>query len=86
MEFTLLSEGQIWGNDIESQLDIMQKYGKKAAITDLVILTGGYVCENTDYNVLEDKSLSGRVGWFWTKSDDNDNDVRAVYQIGNKDY
>lgn len=84
MEFTLLSEGQIWGNDIESQLDIMQKYGKKAAITDLVILTGGYVCENTDYNVLEDKSLSGRVGWFWTKSDDNDNDVRAVDQYGFK--
>ena len=38
-ELTLLSEGQIWGNDKERQLDVIRKYGIKAAITDLCILT-----------------------------------------------
>lgn len=85
-ELTLLSEGQIWGNDTENQLDIMRKYGTKAAITDLAILTGAYVCEDTDYNIAEDNSLSGRVGWFWTKSDDKDGDVRAVIKDGYKNY
>lgn len=26
---TLLSEGQIWGNDKESKLGVIRKYGKK---------------------------------------------------------
>lgn len=81
-ELTLLSEGQIWGNNNESQLDVMKKYGTKAAITDLCILTGSYLCEDTDYNIDEDRSLTGRTSWFWTKSDDGDNDVRAVYKNG----
>lgn len=34
-DLTLLSEGQIWGNEKESQLEVMRKYGTKAAITDL---------------------------------------------------
>lgn len=39
-ELTLLSEGQIWENRIVSQLEVIRKYGTKAAITDLCILTG----------------------------------------------
>ena len=77
-DLTLLSEGQIWGNDKESQLEVIRKYGTKAAITDLCVLTGSYLCEDTDYNIYEDSSLKGRTSWFWTRSDDNDNDVRAV--------
>ena len=77
-ELTLLSEGQIWGNSSESQLEVIRKYGTKAAITDLCVLTGSYLCEDTDYNIDEDKSLTGRTSWFWTRSDDGDNDVRAV--------
>ena len=80
-ELTLLSEGQIWGNDKENQLKVLKKYGTKAAITDLCILTGRYLCENT---IDEDRTLTGRTGWFWTRSDDGDNDVRAVNKYGNR--
>ena len=78
-ELTLLSEGQIWGkriwsNSNESQLKVIKKYGTKAAITDLCILTGGYLCED---NIDEDSSLTGRTGYFWTRSDDG-NTVLAV--------
>lgn len=41
-DLTLLSEGQIWGNDKESQLEVMRKYGTKAAISDLCVLTGSF--------------------------------------------
>ena len=81
-DLTLLSDGQIWGNDKESQLEVMRKYGTKAAITDLCVLTGSYLCEDTDYNIDEDSSLKGRTSWFWTRSDDNANDVRAVDRSG----
>ena len=81
-DLTLLSEGQIWGNSSESQLEVIRKYGTKAAITDLCVLTGSYLCEDTDYNIDEDKSLTGRTSWFWTRSDDGDNDVRAVIEHG----
>lgn len=83
-DLTLLSEGQIWGNSSESQLEVIRKYGTKAAITDLCVLTGSYLCEDTDYNIDEDKSLTGRTSWFWTRSDDGDNDVRAVFKNGNR--
>ena len=81
-DLTLLSEGQIWGNDKESQLEVMRKYGTKAAISDLCVLTGSFLCEDTYYNIDEDSSLKGRTSWFWTRSDDKDNDVRAVNKDG----
>ena len=37
---TLLSEGQIWGNSSENQLEVLRKYGTKAEISDLCVLTG----------------------------------------------
>ena len=80
---TLLSEGQIWGNCNESQLEVIRKYGIQAAITDLCILTGSYLCED-NYNIGKASSLFRRTGWFWTKSDDGDNDVRAVHWSGEK--
>lgn len=81
---TLLSEGQIWGNSSENQLEVLRKYGTKAAISDLCVLTGSYLCEDTDYNVSDSSlnNLKGRTSWFWTRSDDNDNDVRAVNKYG----
>ena len=81
-DLTLLSEGQIWGNSNESRLEVIRKYGTKAAITDLCVLTGSYLCEDIDYNIAEDKSLTGRTGWFWTRSDDGDNEVRVVHLFG----
>ena len=85
-ELTLLSEEEIWGVNGGRQLDVLSKYGKVAAITDLCVLTGSYLCENTDKNVAEDSSLKGRTSWFWTRTDDNDNDVRVVDEDGYSDY
>ena len=83
---TLLSEGQIWGNSSENQLEVLRKYGTKAAISDLCVLTGSYLCEDTDYNVSDSSlnNLKGRTSWFWTRSDDNDNDVCAVNENGDR--
>ena len=85
-DLTLLSEGQILGNSNESQLEVIRKYGTKAAITDLCVLTGSYLCEDTDYNIDEDRSLTGRTSWFWTRSDDGYNEVRAVSEDGDRCY
>ena len=79
-ELTLLNYEQIWGNSNESQLEVIRKYGTKAAITDLCVLTGSYLCENT---IDEDRSLTGRTSWFWTRSDDDKNDVRVIDKDGN---
>ena len=81
---TLLSEGQIWGNNKESQLEVIRKYGTKAAITDLCVLTGSYLCEDTDYNIDEDRSLTGRTSRFWTRSSDGVDNVCEVNLTGNR--
>ena len=81
---TLLSEGQIWGNSNESQLEVIRKYGAKAAITDLCVLTGSHLCEDTDYNIDEDKSLTDRTSCFWTRSDNVCNTICAVMENGNR--
>ena len=74
--FTFLTEEQCFGND---KLDILEKRGTKAAITDFSVLLGGWV---SDYHVDNDSSLEGRTGWYWTKSDDGDNDARVVRDTG----
>ena len=70
-ELTLLTEGQIWGNNFGSQLKVLKKYGTKAAVTDLCILTGCdiYYHDHVD----EDESLTGRTGYYCTKSNYNNN-------------
>lgn len=85
-DLTLLSDRQIFGSDSESQLEVIRKYGTKAAITDLCVLTGSYLCEDTNFNIGEDRSLAGRTGLFWTKSDDWDNDVSTVSVHGGGHY
>ena len=81
-ELTLLSEEEIWGVNGGRQLDVLDKYGTIAAITDLVVLTGGY-CEDTQtYTAPDDNSLKGRTGWFYTRSSDGDGDVRGVNEDG----
>ena len=88
-DLTLLSEGQIWGNSSESQLEVLRKFGTKTVITDLCVLTGsycGYFREDTNYNIDEDKFLAGRTSWFWTRSDDGDNNVCGVIQPGDWKY
>ena len=82
VKLTLLSEENIWG---EKSLEVLKKYGTKAAITDLCVLTGSYVYETIDYNVKEDRSLTGRTSSFWTRTDDGDNDAYLVDVTGHMD-
>ena len=59
----------------DDKLDILKKRGTKAAITDFSILLGAYV---SNYHIDNDSSLEGRTGYYWTKSDDGDNDAHVV--------
>ena len=72
-DFTFLTEEQYFG------LDILEKRGTKAAITDFSILLGAYV---SDYHIDNDSSLEGRTGYYWTKSDGGNNDARVVNASG----
>ena len=76
--FTFLTEGQCFGSD---KLDILKKRGTKAAITDFSVLLGGWVSSE---HVENDSSLEGRTGYYWTKSDDGDNDARVVDAFGDR--
>ena len=78
--FTFLTQEQCFGSD---KLDILKKRGTKAAITDFSVLLGGWVSSE---HVENDSSLEGRTGYYWTKSDDGDNDARVVNDDGNRDY
>ena len=77
-DFTFLTEEQYFGDD---KLDILEKRGTKAAITDFSILLGAYV---SDYHIDNDSSLEGRTGYYWTKSDDGDNGARVVDDNGDR--
>ena len=79
-DFTFLTEEQIFGSN---QIDVIRKRGTKAAISDFSVLLGGWV---SDYHVDSDSSLKGRTGWYWTKSDDGDNDARVVNDSGYRDF
>ena len=70
-DLTLLSEGQIWGNSSESQLEVIKKYGIRTEVTDLCILTGCYL----DYD---------NTSFFWTRSTDGNSHVRAVRYGGQR--
>ena len=59
-DFTFLTEEQYFGDD---KLDILERRGTKAAITDFSILLGAYV---SDYHIDNDSSLEGRTGYYWT--------------------
>ena len=78
-ELTLLSEGQIWGNDKESQLEVLKKYGIETIVTDLCILRGA------DFDV---SKKARRTGLCWTKSNDivKKNHIFAVDINGTKTY
>lgn len=83
-ELTLLSEQEVWGVNGGRQLDVLEKYGTKSAITDLVILTGGYCDDGCNYMAPDDSSLKGRTGWVYTRSSDGDGDVRGVNKDGSR--
>lgn len=83
-ELTLLSEQEVWGVNGGRQLDVLEKYGTRSAITDLVILTGGYCEDSCSYMAPDDNSLKGRTGWVYTRSSAGDGDVRGVHEGGSR--
>lgn len=83
-KLTLLSEQEVWGENRGGQLDVLKKYGTRSAITDLVILTGGYCEDSCFYMAPDDNSLKGRTGWVYTRSSDGDGAVRVVLGDGSR--
>lgn len=78
---TFLTQEQCFESD---KLDILEKRGTRAAITDFSILLGGYVSDN--WHIDSDNSLEGRTAYYWTRSDDGDNDARVVLHDGTRYY
>ena len=78
-DFTFLTEEQCF--DSSRKLEILEKRGTIAPITDFSILLGGYVNDSDHYN--NSNSLEDRAGYYWTSSDDKDNDARVVINNGN---
>ena len=62
----------------DEMLEVIKKRGAKAAITDFSILLG--CCVDRD----SDDSLAGRTGYYWTRSDDGDNDAHTVNENGDR--
>ena len=79
-KFTFLTQEQCFESD---KLDILEKRGTKAAITDFSILLGGWV---SSYHVDNDSSLEGRTGYYWTKTDDGESYARVVHDDGHSYY
>ena len=79
-DFTFLTEEQYF--DSSRKLEILEKRGTIAPITDFSILLGGYVSDNYHYN--NSNSLEDRSGYYWTSSDDKDNDARIVTGSGDR--
>lgn len=85
-ELTLLSEEEVWGVNGGRQLDVLKKYGTKSAITDLVVLTGGYCEDRCTYMAPDDSSLKGRTGWVYTRTPSSNGNIFAVYEDGSRTY
>ena len=77
--FTFLTEEQIFD---DNKLEIFNKRGTRAPITDFAILLGGYY--SSDFYYKNEESLENRAGYYWTKTDDKDNDARVVNESGNR--
>ena len=69
-ELTLLSKEEVWGVGVDGrgQLDVLKQYGTMSAITDLVILTGGYYEDTQTFTAPDDDTLKGRTGAIYTRS------------------
>ena len=77
---TFLTKEQCFESE---KLDIFQKRGIKAAITDFSILLGGDVDRKKDFSHIDGVySLEGRTGYYWTKSSLSEQEVRIVDKDG----
>ena len=73
LDFTFLTEKQIFG---ENKLEIFNKRGTIASITDFAILSGGF-CDD-EFK----KTFENRTGYYWTKTVSKDKSVRVVSSDG----
>jgi len=83
---TILTEEQMWGDYPQKQLEVIKKYGTKTALTDLAIMTGGYVEDHIFLS--KTQNLNERTGFMWTKSilkNKNFGMIRVANCHGNKD-
>ena len=79
--FTFLTAEQCFG---DNRLEIFNKRGTRAAITDFSILLGSYISND---HIESNSSLDGRTGYYWTKSEHGDGiDSRVVSPDGNRYY
>ncbi len=78
-DFTFLTIEQFFSDDLR----VFDKK-RKAALTDFSILLGGTYYD--DFYLDNDRSLRGRTGFYWTKSDDENNNVKVVDGGGCKNW
>ena len=79
-DFTFLTNEQVWGFN---RIDVISKRGAEAAISDFSILLGGLV---SNYHIDSDRSLKGRTGNYWTKSNSEYDCACKVCTDGSIDY
>lgn len=79
-KYTLLEKENILGSN---RSIIFKRYGTQAAVTDLAILLGGYVSEDTIvYNRQSKKYMAGP---WWTKTEENENKIYMTCKNGKSD-
>jgi len=75
-EFRFINMKKVFG---DNRLDIFEKYGEEAAITDFSILLGGIYF---DTNTIDGRGLSHRTGSWWLEDYDGNNRVFRVDGYG----
>lgn len=85
IEMTLPSAEQVLGYGGCEPSEVFKKYGKKAAVTDLAILSGAFYSYDEQYRVPDDKSAKGNTGWYYTRTSE-DGMVVSVDYSGNLSY
>ena len=75
-EFRFISKRKVFG---DNRLDIFEKYGVEAAITDFSILLGGIYF---DTNTIDGRGLKNRTGSWWLFDYDENNQVSRVDGYG----
>ncbi len=80
--FTFLTDEQLFG---DKQLEVLEKYGMRMAVSDFSILLGGFVMFEGSHTS-EGNDLKDRAGWYWPVSSDGSGDVRAVGIDGSKSW
>lgn len=75
-EFRFIDKSNVFG---DNRLDIFEKYGVEAAITDFSILLGGIYF---DVNTIDGRGLNNRTGSWWLEDYDENNQISRVDGYG----